>query len=151
MTRLRALCLIIIAAVLAGCSGSRPSRGSSRGKSIVATARKQIGIRYKFGGREPSDGFDCSGLALWVHRRHGLKIPSGSSQQFKGGRKVKRSKLRPGDLVFFTTYKKGPSHVGVYTGHGTFIHSPRSGRTVSETSLSNPYWKKRYLGARRYH
>ena len=73
-----------------------------------------------------------------------------SSDQYRSGKKVSRSKLMAGDLLYFETYKKGASHVGVYDGKGGFIHSPNSKKRVQRTSLKNSYYKKRYLGARRY-
>lgn len=136
----------------AGCASGRGSRGSRQaGKRIAKTARGQIGGRYKFGGASPKKGFDCSGLAWWTHKRHGIRIPRVSFSQYKNGRRVKRKNLTYGDLVFFTTYKKGPSHVGIYTGKGTFIHAPSTGKRIRSDPMSNKYWKKRYLGARRYH
>lgn len=144
--------VLILAALVSGCASGRGSRGSRKaGKRIAHSARQQIGGRYKFGGASPQKGFDCSGLAWWTHKQHGVRIPRVSFQQYKNGRKVKKKNLTYGDLVFFTTYKKGPSHVGIYTGKGTFIHAPSTGKRIRTAKMSNKYWKKRYLGARRYH
>lgn len=102
------------------------------------------------GGRAPETGFDCSGLAWWTHRQAGIEIPPTSVTQFQSGRSIKKPALLPGDLVFFTTERRGPSHVGIYIGKGRFIHAPKSGSRVSTASLDEAYWEKRYLGARRY-
>jgi len=81
----------------------------------------------------------------------GLDLPRSSRQQWKAGRPVKRSQLARGDLVFFATKGgKRVSHVGIYTGSGKFLHAPRRGRKITISSLSNTYYKSRYLGARSY-
>lgn len=120
------------------------------GEFILESAKSQLGKRYKFGGTSPKTGFDCSGLTWYSHNRNGIKIPRISSDQYKGGKRISRKDLMPGDLVFFETYRRGASHVGIYTGSGKFIHSLNRGKNVAIQKLSNNYYKKRYLGARRY-
>lgn len=120
------------------------------GKFILKSAKSQLGKRYKFGGTSPKIGFDCSGLTWYSHKKNGINIPRQSSDQFKGGKRISRNDLRPGDLVFFETYRPGASHVGIYTGDGNFIHSLNRNKNVAIQRLSNNYYKKRYLGARRY-
>ncbi len=147
------MCLCMITFLVAGCSSApkyKARGGSGSGKKILKAAKSQVGKRYRFGGRSPKTGFDCSGLAWWSHKVNGLNIPRESADQYYSGRKVSRKRLRPGDLVFFQTYKRGPSHVGIYNGKGEFVHSPNSKKRVQITRLSNSYYKKRYLGARRY-
>lgn len=146
----RPLLLAALGLGLSACAGAPRRPPSADALSLVRTAAEQIGRPYRFGGRSPESGFDCSGLAWWVHRRHGIAIPRTAAKQFRGGRRVSRGRLVPGDLVFFSTYKRGASHVGIYSGDGSFIHAPKGGKRVSKTALSNPYWEKRYLGARRY-
>lgn len=142
----------ILLFTITSCGGSKSAKHSKgSGKDILASAKSQIGLKYKFGGVSPKTGFDCSGLAYWAHFKNGITIPRMSFEQFKSGKKIKKKNLKKGDLVFFTTYKKGASHVGIYTGKNSFVHSPNSKKSVEITSLKNPYWKKRYLGARRYH
>lgn len=120
------------------------------GGSILNSAKSQLGIRYKYGGTSPKVGFDCSGLTWYSHKKNGIKIPRVSSDQFKKGKRIPRKDLMPGDLVFFETYRPGASHVGIYMGSGNFIHSANIGKNVAIQKLSNNYYKKRYLGARRY-
>ena len=147
------LLAISISLITWGCAGApRGERKSSpkAGLKILKTARSQMGKKYCFGGISPKTGFDCSGLAWWSHKKNGINIPRMSSDQYRSGKKVSRSKLMAGDLLYFETYKKGASHVGVYDGKGGFIHSPNSNKKVQRTSLKNSYYKKRYLGARRY-
>ena len=107
-------------------------------------------IRYKRGGREPSTGFDCSGFVRYVFRQGiGAELPNTSAAQFRAGRKIARSDLRRGDLVFFRTAGKRISHVGIYVGNGEFIHAPSSGKRVSVSRLAEPYWSHRFAGAKR--
>ena len=118
---------------------------------VVKTARSFIGVPYQWGGSSVEKGFDCSGLAMAIYRLNGLKLPRTSGAQYKAGTWVSREKLTKGDLVFFDTRSSGKiSHVGIYIGQDKFIHAPRTGKTVSTSSLSNKYYKKRYAGARSY-
>lgn len=116
---------------------------------LIQTARGQLGACYYPGGSTPSTGFDCSGFTQWVFQQRGWSLPRQSFDQYRLGREVALGALLPGDLVFFDIEKKGASHVGIYLGQGWFIHcsSPRGG--VREDHLADPYWRKRYLGARR--
>tara|TARA_R110002049_G_scaffold226759_4_gene398901 strand:- start:1363 stop:1884 length:522 start_codon:yes stop_codon:yes gene_type:complete len=120
------------------------------GDVIVKSAQLQMGIPYKFGGNSPSEGFDCSGLALYSHRINGIFIPRTTTGQFKLGKHIKRTELNSGDLLFFRTMGQSVSHVGIYMGDDIFIHAPNSRKNVQTETLDNPYYKKRYLGARRY-
>lgn len=118
--------------------------------TVVDTARSQLGAPYRAGGESPRTGFDCSGLAQWCYAVHGHKLPRRTEDQLKAGRPVAREDLRPGDLVFFNvTRKRWGLHVGIYTGKGRFIHSPTPGSRVREESLSERYWARTYIGARR--
>ena len=115
-----------------------------------AQAMQVLGIKYRFGGRSPETGFDCSGLVTHVFERAwGLLLPPGTEALSKVGVPVKRLKeLEPGDLVFYNTRSRPFSHVGIYLGDGRFVHAPRPGAQVRVESLS-PYWQKRFNGARR--
>jgi hypothetical protein len=118
---------------------------------IVKTAKQYIGIPYRWGGQSPDTGFDCSGLTMVVYQLNGLNLPRSSRQQWYTGKPVRRSQLSRGDLVFFATSGgRRVSHVGIYTGNGKFLHAPRRGRRIKVSSLSNSYYKSRYLGARSY-
>jgi len=128
--------------------GSSGSVGAASG-SIVATALKYRGTRYRFGSASPRRGFDCSGFVYYVLSRHGIHVPRSSGEQYQRGAGVSQSSLRPGDLVFFkNTYRSGISHVGFYMGGGKFIHASSSGG-VKISELSHPYYRARYAGARR--
>ena len=151
------LLLFLVGAVAAGCSSapryrSYPSGDEDLGRQILDSAESQMGVDYHYGGTSPDTGFDCSGLAWWSHSVNGIDIPRESDSQYysKKGKKISKSNLMPGDLVYFETYRKGPSHVGIYTGKGSFVHSPNSNKSVQEDEMTNSYYKKRYLGARRF-
>ena len=118
------------------------------GDSIVDIAEEYLGTPYYWGGTKPSTGFDCSGFTSYVYKRAGYEIPRETMAQYKDLNPVR--KPNPGDLVFFKINGKNISHVGIYTGDGKFIHSPRTGTTVSFAELGNDYWKKRYAGSRSY-
>ena len=122
----------------------------SLGDQIVAKAKTCLGVRYVWGG-ESMKGFDCSGLVYYVLKSVGYSSPNrSSSDQYKMGSYVSKSKLQPGDLVFFAgTYKSGISHVGIYIGNGQFIHAPQSGDVVKISDLNSSYYKEHYYGARR--
>ena len=121
---------------------------ASTGSTIVATAKKYIGVPYVWGGSSPS-GFDCSGLVQYAFKAHGINLPRTSKQQWTVGKLISKADLKPGDLVFFAnTYTTGISHVGIYVGDNQFIHASSS-RGVMISSLSNTYWAAHYYGCRR--
>jgi hypothetical protein len=118
---------------------------------LVETARRFIGIPYRWGGSTPGDGFDCSGLTQAVYQLNGLNLPRSSEEQYGAGVPVKRRQLSQGDLVFFATSGgRTVSHVGLYTGKGRFIHAPGRGKRIRTDSLSKRYFRTRYVGARSY-
>lgn len=115
---------------------------------ILQTARSYMGVPYVWGGVSPS-GFDCSGFTHYVFYRNGITIARTSADQYQQGTWVSKSLLQPGDLVFFETYKPGPSHVGIYLGSGKFIHASSGADRVTISELGNPYYVERYIGAKR--
>ncbi|MCS7173266.1 MAG: LysM peptidoglycan-binding domain-containing C40 family peptidase [Armatimonadetes bacterium] len=124
----------------------RPASPSSRGAVLAVFARRFLGVPYRWGGTGAS-GFDCSGFVYAVFRQFGLFLPRTSFEMFGVGRPV--SPPEPGDLVFFTTYRPGPSHVGIYLGGGFFIHASSAGGRVRIDSLQDGYYRARFVGARR--
>lgn len=122
--------------------------GSAFADSKLNSAIKPtIGVSYKTGGTTTS-GFDCSGFTSYVYKKLGLNLPRTSTAQYKVGTAVSKSNLKAGDLVFFNTSGKGISHVGIYVGNGKFAHSSTS-RGVIVSPLSQTYYAKRYVGAKR--
>ena len=107
-----------------------------------------MGTPYVWGGSTPETGFDCSGYVQYVFRQHKAQLPRTADLQFEKGLFVTQRQLKPGDLVFFSTYEPGASHVGIYAGNGLFWNATSS-RGVRLCSLSDDYWKSRYYGAKR--
>lgn len=126
---------------------AQKSTGGS-GQAIVNAAKKYIGTRYVYGGNSPATGFDCSGLVQYACRQAGISVSRSSRAQYGNGTAVSRADLQPGDLVFFSK-GGGISHVVIYAGNGQVIHSPRPGKSVCYTSLSNICSYSTYVGARR--
>ncbi len=115
----------------------------------VDYAKKYLGAPYKWGASS-GKAFDCSGYVLYIMKKFNVNLERTASSQFATGTKVDKDDLQAGDLVFFSTYKKGPSHVGMYIGDNKFIHASSGVDHVTITDLDTNYYKKRYLGARRY-
>jgi cell wall-associated NlpC family hydrolase len=108
-----------------------------------------VGAPYHFGGAD-LQGFDCSGLAVYVYERAGVEIPRTANEQQRAARPVALDALSPGDLVFFRIHSRHVNHVGIYTGGGRFIHAPRSGGTVSYGNLGAGYYHQHFVGAGRF-
>jgi cell wall-associated NlpC family hydrolase len=123
---------------------SRATKIAREQLKLVKFARHLLGVRYVYGGTSPGSGFDCSGFTRFVYAHFGISLPHYSGAQFDLGKRVSRAGLRPGDLLFFD----GLGHVGIYVGHGDFIHAPHTGTRVSITPLSG-WYSARYDGARR--
>lgn len=116
--------------------------------ALLDTALAQRGVPYRPGGADPS-GFDCSGLVAYVLAQHGVWMPRTAAEQFHVGRGVRRRAIRPGDLVFFTTVARGPSHVGIAVSAHEFVHAPSSAGVVRIEDMRAAYWARRFVGARR--
>ena len=168
--------MVVGSALLAACAGleRRPTPDEieaalEQKQHMAATMKAYLGTRYHLGGTGKG-GIDCSGFTQKVYQSAGVTLPRTAHQQWDEGRKVKRSELQFGDLVFFNTKRLatsqcagffgaifpsgdmpvvyGVTHTGIYVGDGRFIHaSPSQG--VSYARLEDDYWRERYLGARR--
>jgi len=113
----------------------------TKGEKALAFAKKQLGDRYVYGGTGPS-GWDCSGLTMKAWQAAGVRLPHSASKQYRIGKKISKSQLKNGDLVFFYP---GVRHVALYAGNGKVIHSPHPGKKVSYIKMK--YMP--YVGARR--
>lgn len=169
------LCFATLAALLAGCAPLPPQPQQpvsvappaataaqspptapavsaaefAAGTAIAGFAAALVGAPYHFGGAD-AGGFDCSGLALYVHEQVGLTIPRTAAAQLHAARPVPLTQLAPGDLVFFRIHSKHVNHVGVYTGDGRFVHAPRAGRAVTYADLSSGYYARHLASAGRF-
>ena len=122
------LCLLALAgaAAQAASTATRMRPQADMGLRVAKYARQFLGVPYRYGGASPRSGFDCSGFVAYVFRHFGVKLPHYTFAQYRRGRHVPRRRLAPGDLVFFD----GLNHVGLYLGHGRFIHAPHTGARV---------------------
>jgi len=138
-------------AIEAASGALNPLRSGSHLRKLLADFSMTLkDIRYRYGGRDPKTGFDCSGFVRYVFRHTaGTELPVDSASQYRAGLAVSRADLEVGDLVFFKTRGKRVSHVGIYLGEGRFIHSPSTGKRVSISRLDEKYWSRRYVGAKR--
>lgn len=120
--------------------------GTAGNSNVVEIARQQIGKAYVWGATGPNT-FDCSGLMLYCYKKIGITLPRVSRDQYNtsGGIKItNKSDLQPGDLVFFARPGQPIHHVGMYSGNGNYIHSPRTGDFVKEVKLNT---RSDYFGA----
>jgi cell wall-associated NlpC family hydrolase len=115
------------------------------GDRAAAIAVKEVGVPYRWGGSSPATGFDCSGLVYWTYSRLGIALPHSSYALYDLGRRVARSRMRTGDLLFFS----GLGHVGIYIGRGRMVHAPHSGTVVQVVRLGGSSYGSRIIGIRR--
>ena len=128
-----------------------PNRHATRGQYLAKTALSYRGAPYRWGGRSPRSGFDCSGLVQTVYAKWGIVLPRAARAQYQQGKAVAKADLQAGDLVFFkNTYRHGLSHVGVYIGDGFFVHAATQRKGVMMSRLDEGYHLKHYAGARRF-
>lgn len=145
----RIFALIGIAAYLVGCAGTRPE-GTFQNfdqSTFHSSANKYIGTPYEWGGQSNS-GMDCSGLTTLVYKDQGILLPRTSKEQYQIGRKVPVDEVRPGDLLFFNTYGRGVTHVGVYVDDHRMLHASSS-QGVTYAKYNTDYWKNKIIGVRR--
>ena len=147
-----ALCCVVL--LLFGCVAAPPVKhiegySTSVADKAAATALTMVGRPYKYKGDSPS-GFDCSGLVRYSYLAAGMDVPHSTSLLRDHTRSVTPRDMRKGDLLFFNESGKKYSHVGIYLGNNLFVHATSTGGTVRKDSLDDPYWKKHFLGARRF-
>lgn len=112
-------------------------------QELINVAKKVVGVPYKWSGTTPA-GFDCSGFMYYTLKSQGL-VSSRASVSGYWSQAKKINTPVAGDVVFFqNTYKKGPSHMGIFLGNGQFIHAGSNG--VAIDSINSSYWKKHFLG-----
>jgi cell wall-associated NlpC family hydrolase len=157
--------LLGLAALMAGCAGmgrqeSDPAQSSpgatlpplaGERQEVVLFSLSLIGIGYRFGGKNPEAGIDCSGMVSYVFQNAvGVSLTGSAADIAKRGRQLPRSELAPADLVFFNT-RGGPfTHVGIFIGEGRFIHAPSSNGFVRLDEVDSSYFGRRFTTARTY-
>ncbi|WP_342433029.1 NlpC/P60 family protein [Neobacillus sp. FSL H8-0543] len=138
--------LLTCSLLLSGLIAEQKTEAASIGETVSNVALSVKGVPYSWGGTTTS-GFDCSGLVNYAYKQAGVSLPRTSADLYNYGQVVSKGNLTEGDLVFFSTYKAGPSHVGIYLSDNQFIHASNSGVTVD--SLTSRYWSGAYYGAKR--
>lgn len=152
----RLILLMLILPLTVSACGSLPaeqhsvSKPSTLGIQIVEEAKKLLGMPYEYGGNSQL-GFDCSGLVQYTHRQLGIRVPRTARDQLAQIKPLKRSQLKPGDVLFFRINRGKSLHVAIYTGNNNMIHAPSSGKTVSHASLDIDYWQSRLLKIGRFY
>lgn len=157
------LVTLAAAAMLAACSGpaprppaatstiSQPPLASERGREVALYALGLLDTGYRFGGKNPEAGLDCSGMVAYIYRQAaGVPVRGSAADIARDGRPVAREQLRPGDLVFFNTRNAPFSHVGIYIGDERFVHAPSSNGRVRIDRLADRYYAARFEAGRTY-
>ena len=165
MRMMRHHALILLFLLLAGCGMLSPkkdvwspqgqdkavTRFSEKGNNIVLYALGLIDSDYRYGGKNPSAGLDCSGMVSHIYEKAaGIRISGSAADIARKGKPVEVSQVKPGDLVFFNTLNRPHSHVGIYIGNGRFVHAPNSQGKVRTESLTQGWFAKRLEEARTY-
>ena len=162
MQRRSTFAACLLACFLAAC-GSVPTtpesvptasvrpHASVLGQEITLYALGLIDTGYRFGGKNPEAGLDCSGMVTYIFdRAAGLKLGGSAADIARRGRPVDRDDLRPGDLVFFNTRNAPFTHVGIYIGDYRFIHAPSTNGRVRIDQMNARYFAQRFNAARTY-
>ncbi|NVJ67489.1 MAG: C40 family peptidase [Gammaproteobacteria bacterium] len=155
---IKTYCAVLLTAILISCASNprdyetRANRAKpydmDKANAIVSMAKRMIGMPYRYGGSNPLEGFDCSGLVLFTHSQVSSGIPRVSKAQYAQSKTIALQDIQPGDLLFYRTAST-PSHVTIYIGGRKFIHAPSSGKEVMIGSMDNPYFKTRLVKAGR--
>lgn len=155
----RSLLLAFAGALLAAC-GSVPPAPAPRserahpahGREAAMFALSLLDTGYRFGGKNPEAGLDCSGMVSYIFdRAAGLRVTGSAADIARQGRPVAKHELAPGDLVFFNTQRRPFSHVGLYIGDDRFVHAPSTASGgVRVDRLSSGYFASRFEGGRSY-
>lgn len=157
--------MIPVLLVLGGCGTFAPTTGGlsvtrtmpgvaslpDQGSDIVLYALGLMDAGYRYGGKNPSAGLDCSGMVSHIFEQAaGLRVTGSAADIARKGKQVELGKMRPGDLVFFNTRNKPHSHVGIFIGDGRFVHAPGSQGKVRADSLTQGWFAARFEEARTY-
>ena len=160
----RPLLAAVLLVLLAACGSlppgpeQRPDRApatrpesSDKGNEVMLFALGLLDTGYRFGGKNPDAGLDCSGMVSYIfNQAAGVRVDGSAADIARKGRPIGRDALRPGDLVFFNTRNAPFSHVGVYIGDERFIHAPSSNGRVRIDQMNARYYAQRFEAARAY-
>ena len=154
----------LIVMLLAACSGPAPRpvtptgtisqaplAVSEQGNEVALYALGLIDTGYRFGGKNPEAGLDCSGMVSYVFEKSvDLRLAGSAADLARQGKPVPLEQLKPGDLVFFNTRNRPRSHVGIYIGDHRFVHAPNSRGKVRTESLKQGWFAARFEEGRTY-
>lgn len=126
----------------------RPTAEELLGQQIAEYASGYIGAKYKYGGKSPETGFDCSGFVYYIYEQFGYRLERVANDQAKQGVEIEHDALIPGDLLAFYTSGKYVGHIGIYMGSGYYIHAMGSAYGVVLTSLDDAYSQRDYTARR---
>ena len=143
------------ASVVSRIGGDDPANAAAnindKANDVVLFALGLIETGYRFGGKNPEAGLDCSGMVSYVYRKSAdMRLAGSAADLARQGKAVPAAQLRPGDLVFFNTRNKSYSHVGIYIGDDRFVHAPSSRGKVRTESLKNGWFAARFEEGRTY-
>lgn len=139
-------CLVAAVLLAAGCAStptvpSAPESESTEARGPIAKlALSMVGVPYRYGGSNPDEGFDCSGLVHYTYTSNGHVVPRTSQAQYDSARIITLAEATEGDLLFFRDEAK-LSHVGIYLGDGEFVHAPSTGDSVRVARIDSPYYQ----------
>ena len=137
--------------VPAGTIAQAPRPVSEQGNEVALYALGLIDTGYRFGGKNPQAGLDCSGMVSYIYAQAaGLKMLGSAAEIARNGKAIERTALRPGDLVFFNTRNQPYSHVGIYLGDERFVHAPSTNGRVRIDRLNDRYYAQRFEAARTF-
>ncbi len=138
----------------AGAEGTAPGGATAaqdKASDVVLFALGLLETDYRFGGKNPEAGLDCSGMVSYVFEKSAdLRLAGSAADLARQGKPVPAEKLKPGDLVFFNTRNRPHSHVGIYIGDDRFVHAPNNRGKVRTESLKQGWFAARFEEGRTY-
>lgn len=141
----------VVSKVGAGDTAQDAAGINAKANDVVLFALGLIETDYRFGGKNPQAGLDCSGMVSYVFEKSvDLRLAGSAADLARKGKPVAAAQLRPGDLVFFNTRNKPHSHVGIYIGDDRFVHAPNSRGKVRTESLKQGWFAARFEEGRTY-
>ncbi len=143
------LVFFILALFLIQCAGVKTTGTFNKlnNKEFDNSTKEFVGVPYVWGGTS-KQGVDCSGFTSSVYKDQGILLPRTSKEQYTIGKTVPQTGLKKGDLMFFNTFGRGVSHVGIYVDDHRMIHASSSDG-VKYTKYNTNYWQRKYIGSKR--
>jgi cell wall-associated NlpC family hydrolase len=134
-----------------GSTSAGVTNSQDKASDVVLFALGLIETDYRFGGKNPEAGLDCSGMVSYVFEKSvDLRLAGSAADLARQGKPVPPEQLKPGDLVFFNTRNRPRSHVGIYIGDDRFVHAPNSRGKVRTESLKQGWFAARFEEGRTY-